>query len=331
MKKKLALLISAFVMLVLTLTGCAPAGGGATKKIEFSDSYVRIEIFGEKEVTAWTSNFEGDITWENSDPTCVLMEETSTGIKLLGLKEGSATIKATSGDIEAVLPVTILSNNGEQIVFTTQLDREENFLVGDKLNLQSKAYYKGVEFTKGQIVYEFDKDGIVSIENGVLTALAEGEVTITAYATYNGVTSNKLMFKINVYPATFIKTSVKEITLDIAHPLNTNTSNPTSFEVPLQFVVNGQEVSSATFIGVSTNESVAKFNNGVITSYLGGKTTITIYCDYEEVRYSVDIIVNVNSLPDNITNLYEDDVYDDSSWIAKSEEDPWMKDPYNKN
>ena len=115
---------------------------------------------------------EGTIAWSSSDPTVATV---NNGV-VTAIKAGATNVIAESGDFSAFCLVTVLP---EEIIITgISLDQSTLELkVDSSATLIATLEPVGAE---GTITWASSDPMIATVNNGVVTALAEGEVTVAA-------------------------------------------------------------------------------------------------------------------------------------------------------
>lgn len=167
-------------------------------------------------------------------------------------------VQVKNTKIKAVVKVKVAKlKKAKKIQITSKKDY---ILTGEQLILEARL--KPSKSNDG-IIWESSNDDIASIdENGCVTGLSEGKVTITAKTENSGVYSKK---KLTVYEnkIKFLKLSEKEAVIGLQ-----DTKKLTLEKTP-DFVTNDQ------VIWTSSDTSVASVNaNGVVTGRKKGKAVI---------------------------------------------------------
>lgn len=162
-----------------------------------------------------------------------------------------------------------------------QLNRVEFMLFkyGDFWDLTRNSedpYYPGVNYAgpedPSEVIWTTDDPSIVTIENGVVTAVGNG--TTMVHGEYNGKTAHCKVTCINVVvpPATDYKLTGVDFTIGIGE----------RFHLELLHKENAQKVQNAVFR--SEDPSVAEVDaSGWVTGV--SKGTITIYVEHEGITY----------------------------------------------
>ena len=127
------------------------------------------------------------VLWSSSDENVVTVGFVGTTVTVTAVGEGRATITATANGKSATCAVNVAA---KEKIFTITLDYHELTIVEGK-----RAVLKATTSEPARVTWSTDKDGIVNVLDGVVTAIAPGEVNVTASA--NGKSDT---CKINVTP-----------------------------------------------------------------------------------------------------------------------------------
>jgi RHS repeat-associated protein len=169
--------------------------------IELTPSDISIHEEETKAITAMASYSDGstvevssNVTWEVSDATIVSMDNTGT---LTALKAGTATIKASIGDIKSnEITITVL----EPITLNSIQVLPNPILL--RINNQKTISIKGI-YSDGSInninesfSYEIENTNIASFDGtNTITALQEGETTLKI--TVGNISTQLIPIKVN--------------------------------------------------------------------------------------------------------------------------------------
>lgn len=150
-------------------------GGEDAQPVElpFTISSSEVEV-GKNITIAPHNDFHGNVVYTSSNPTVASVS--AAGV-ITGVKEGHATITATSEETSAFLATTktfdidVVAHIMHNVDVT--LDKH-NLLVDETANISITKDYDG------EVTYTVVPEGVVSISaDGIVTALAEGDATIT--------------------------------------------------------------------------------------------------------------------------------------------------------
>ena len=249
-----------------TITATTPTGKTATCTVTIKET-IKLEKpdsldlnAGETvTLTATTNPANKDVTWISSDESVA----TVVGGKVTAVGAGTATITAYISDNETVKETCTVTVS-ETITLPETFSLEE----GTTAKLAVTTQPKDITVT-----WESSDKNVATVdENGNITAIAEGETTITATtAGKNGVgsateTCTVTVTKKSEIPATDIKLDAdkKELVVEDSFIL-TATTTP----------------ASKTVIWTSSNDEIATVENGVVTAKKAGTVTITATVDNE--------------------------------------------------
>ena len=160
--------------------------------------------------------------------------------------------------------VTINQTGREAIqVESISLDKTElEITEGDKETLVATVLPENAD--NKNVIWSSSNEEIATVEDGVVTAIKEGETTITAKTEDGGKTAEcKVTVKAKVYP-------VESVSLD------KTTAEITEGEtITLTATVKPDNASNKKVIWSSSNEEIATVEDGVVTAIKEGETTIT--------------------------------------------------------
>lgn len=242
----------------------------------------------------------GDGTTENT------IESTTTGPINIGTTGKSATLtKRDWNTTEVNIICDVTSNTALRVASmkvyykksSTGGDNKQNFTtftatadntklkVGETANITVTAKDGDKDVTDLTYSYAVSLEGIISVENGKVTALAEGEATVTVSTTgnntYNGATAEAITFNVTKKDVTL---SATDLTLTEGE-----TGKSTITSTPI--------IDGITYTYTSGNESVAKVaTDGTVTAVAEGTAVITVkYAgnnEYNEATTTFNVTVN---------------------------------------
>ena len=197
------------------------------------------------------------ISWITSDSSVAAIEN---GV-VTALKGGSAVITATAGNKSASVTVNVETRYVpvEDIV----LDRQLIEMVEDEsVTVNASVYPENA--TDKTVKWESSDESVVSVENGVVTALRPGSAVITATA---GAVSAVCRVEISerYYPVSAVVLSESAITVRCEQ------------SETLIAVIYPENASDKTLRWESSDESVVSVENGVVTGISTGSAVITVY------------------------------------------------------
>ena len=179
---------------------------------------------------------------------------------------GTATITVTADSASGAAHMTV-----SQVVDTVEISPPAHTFVtfGEKLELKLVARdANGHPVEDAMFAWSSDNNSVATVNSGVVTAVANGEATITAATDSVSGTAR-------------VTVSQEAATVDVSPPTATLTAIGDT--IPLTAVardVNRNEVVNAEFIWSSDNDSVAAVDTaGLVTAKANGTATITATAD----------------------------------------------------
>ena len=184
------------------------------------------------------------------------------------------TYTPANGDVAAS---TVYSSAAKTIELAAD---ETNLVAGNTANLT--ATVAPADYT-GELVYEVSDNTVVSVADGVITALKAGVATITAKV--GDVISNEVTITVKNPAATAIAIAADKTELEVSQTAKiTPTVTPAEYDGTLVY-----EVSDNTVVSVSAD--------GVITALKAGTATITAKIGDELVSNEITVTVTEKEEP----------------------------------
>lgn len=200
------------------------------------------------------------------------------------VKEGTGTITASAGGKSATCSVKVSS----KIVAVTSITLDKTSLsmkVGETETITAivspdNATDKTVEWGSSDVA-------VATVADGIITAKKSGEATITAK-------SGSCIAECKVT----ITVSAESVTLD-----KTSLSLAIGESATLTATVKPDDATDKTVAWSSSDESVAKVDNGKVTAVKSGKATVTAKCGVKTAECAVTVTVPVSSITLDKTTL----------------------------
>ena len=226
------------------------------------------------------------IRWSSSDDSVAMVDEGT----VTAHKVGQATIKATCGNKEASCVVNVLPIVVEEISFNKT---SVSLKAGETVTLTATvkpddATDKTVTWSTSDASVATVNDGVATVNDGVVTAKKVGTATITAKAGDKSATC----------VITVVATPVTSVTLN-----KTSASLKAGETVTLRATVKPDDATDKTVTWGSSDESVAKVENGIVTAIGKGLSTITAKAGDTPAKCMVKVSVPVENVTLNKTEL----------------------------
>ena len=209
------------------------------------------------------------IVWTSSDEAVVSV---SNG-KITALKSGKATITAKSGTCSADCVVTISVNTESITLDKTTL----SLAVGETATLI--ATVKPDDATDKTVTWSSSDESVTKVDNGKVTAIKSGKATVTAKC--GGKTAECVVT---------VTVPVSSITLD-----KTTLSLAIGESATLIATVKPDDATDKNVAWYSSDESIAKVDNGKVTAFKIGSATVTATVAAFSVSCKITVIH-----PDNV-------------------------------
>lgn len=214
-----------------------------------------------------------NVIWSSSDESIATVKD---GV-VSAIKEGEATITAKTDDGGKTATCAVKVNAKVYPVESVSLDKTTAEITeGETLTLI--ATIKPENATNKKVIWSSSNVEIATVEDGVVSAIKEGEATITAKTEDGGKTAT-CSVKVNakVYP-------VESISLD-----KTSASLKVGETTTLTATVKPDNATDKTVTWSSSDASVASVENGVVTAKKIGTTTITAKAGDKEASCSITV------------------------------------------
>ena len=231
-------------------------------KLTLSEKSIYITPKEERKIYVYNTNPEGYLVWESSDEFIATVND---GL-IKGLNYGETEIKVTNEEnVSAVIKVKVLSPEEEEAIELLDLYIQEENVgldVGEKLQLT--VIFDPRDVTDKSLVWNSSNPNAVTVsETGLLTAVGDGNATITAKA-YNGLIAKcETKSTTSIIPATALSLNKEDIKLYVGDAQT------------IKATITPSNTTSKNIKWESSNPSVATVSRGIIIALKEGTTTIT--------------------------------------------------------
>ena len=219
------------------------------------------------------------VTWSTSDASVATV---SNGV-VTAKKVGTATITAKAGDKSATCEITVVAT---PVTAVTLNKTSASLKAGETVTLT--ATVKPDDATDKTVTWSTSDATVATVSNGVVTAKKVGTATITAKAGDKSATCE----------ITVVATPVTAVTLN-----KTSVSLKAGETVTLRATVKPDDATDKTVTWGSSDESVAKVENGIVTAIGKGLSTITAKAGDTSATCMVTVSVPVENVTLNKTEL----------------------------
>ncbi len=283
--------------ITLTATDCSTKVDQiAVSKVEITDIDAKTDYYvGDKLVI---NSVSLNVTYNNGDEKTVTTGyETSYDFSAAGTK--TVTINYEGGiatfDVTVISPYINLSDDAETVI------------AGDEYTLIADVLPSGVD-----VDWESDDEDIATVDGGVVTAVAEGEATITASIVYNDITY-KADFVITVIPVVITGIEITDIDAKTEYYID---DELVINDITITVTFNNGDTEEITE-GYTTEYNFSTAGNKVVTVKYGGfsdtfnatvKTpTITLSDEEKIVILDKNYTITANTLPEGVNVNWESD------------------------
>ena len=296
MKKSLKMMMVAILGVAMlsnvVLTGCSQNNtDGSSSKEELPVSLDRYECAlkeGETYTLTFTDSSGGIAVWTSSDESVATVDQSG---KIVALKKGTAEITVTIGEEWATCYVTVEEAVAIAPTFDLGIKTTSMYVGGQAVALNPYVTMNGQELTKNEIsklsiAYQSSDENIATVDQqGLVTALSWGEVTIKASVTLNGVYFEDSV-KVTVKDLIIVEPTAESITIGSPKTLTgaDNSNGSATLGVKVFAGADFEEVKDAELSYESKNPDIVTVDakTGVVKAVGEGSASIVAkYGDFE--------------------------------------------------
>lgn len=216
------------------------------------------------------------ITWSSDDENVLFIDQNG---QMRGIKEGTANVKAVVAGKEATKQITVNEIHIDSI--TIDGDQEFEMVKNQTKNLSAKINPDNTTDDDKNITWTSNKEDVAKVDNnGKVTALKEGEATITA--------------KVGTHE-TSVKVNVKEIHIDsvVINELDDEFTRGDEFKYSATYTPENTTDENKTVEWSSSNADVGTIDQeGNFVALKEGTTTITAKIGNIKAEREVTVIEN---------------------------------------
>lgn len=216
------------------------------------------------------------ITWSSDDEDVLFVDQNG---QMRGIKEGTANVKAVVAGKETTKQITVNEIHIDSI--TIDGDQEFEMVKNQTKNLSAKINPDNTTDDDKNITWTSNKDDVAKVDNnGKVTALKEGEATITA--------------KVGTHE-TSVKVNVKEIHIDsvVINELDDEFTRGDEFKFSASYTPENTTDENKTVEWSSSNTDVGTIDQeGNFVALKEGTTTITAKIGNIKAEREVTVIEN---------------------------------------
>lgn len=294
MKKIVSSIISVLCVPLLAFSACKKSNVEKTEDLFTVPTDSKVERFDC--LTLELNNGLKDVVWSSSDQSVAIVEDGT----IFGLKAGTTTISATVGKKLQKQTITVFDNGR-----TPFIDVEYFPLMrGYEYQTDTQAFFNDKELEDVSFSYSAADTSIVSVENGVLTGMSNGETVVTIFLSWKNqenVASKQVPCRVSSNTAVY--TDQADYVL---YTMNSVLGEDFETERKIQPIVyyENERIDGLSFSWTSNDESVATVSDeGVLQAKSVGETYVVGTCSYNgETLSTREVPVRIVP-PHKITNL----------------------------
>ena len=255
----------------------------AVSEVKLGKTEVTLYVGEEETLTASVlpdNATDKTITWTSSDKSIASVESS----KVKAVKKGEATIMAKAGDKTAEAKIVVLASVSGITLNKNRLD----MIIGETETLTATITPADAD-PKEPITWTTSDETIATVDDGKVTAVKEGEATITASSDGKSATC---IVKVDYIHVSEISLDVTEKTLYVGETLN------------LTATVSPENSTYKTVEWTSSDKSVATVDAEGKANAIGkGTTTITAKADGKEATCKLTVLAPVKGVSISKTAL----------------------------
>ncbi|HCH73728.1 MAG TPA: hypothetical protein DEV87_00925 [Clostridiales bacterium] len=280
------------------LAACGePSEPEKTYSVSFKETSVTMVIGESKKLGYEATEKEDETPVFTSSNEAVLTVNEKTA-EITAVKCGSATVTASFAGKTATCAVTVTDGGFVPALGFEGVADNLTKWVGDTVDLTPYVTFNEAKFYDCSVSYDFSAEGVVKVENDVLTALKKGTVTVTATANWRDL-SNELLVKeftvtvsdkVEVY---FNDGKSAEVSIYTLSSFNGETYATTA-AAQLNVLVNGAAAPADKIsVTVVSGEDCVTLAGGVVTGVKGGTAVIKGTYNGDDGEISTSMTVKV--------------------------------------
>ena len=298
------------------------------KSITLSDSVMNIEANNTKNLLAQIEPANAtnqNLKWSSIDTTVTMVDPT-TGHVTTTSKGGECIITAAATDesgTSAKIKIKVNRETNDSVFLVKTIDflnSSGEIILNPESIFEIDAKARPEEATNKTLAWKSDKEGIATVNNGIVTGKSVGKCTITASSTDGGSVHKSIKVRVQ-QPNTDIKVS------SISFDKSTLTINIGDKKQVVAKVL-PVDATNKTLKWESNNEGVATVDNGVVTGRSAGECTITAFStDGGSVHKSTKVhvvkipVTPISNTPSLRGNTIEEKIKNGLAYFSDSRND----------
>ncbi len=245
-------------------------------KMVLSEKSIYVKVGEERKIYIYNLKKNGYALWESDNPSIATVEDGN--IKALALGEVNITVTNESKSKEIVKVYVIDEKLADIELDDIHFETNKVSLdVGE--NVQLDVIYEPREATDKNLVWKSSDDKVVTVDNnGKVTAIGNGNATITATSSNGLVATCEMVSNTNVVPVSSIKLDKDTVEIYVGDT------------TPIEYTISPKNATSKNVTWESSNKSIAIVENGYIIARKEGRATITARTNNgKEAKVNVDV------------------------------------------
>ena len=225
------------------------------------------------------------LEWTSGDTEVVTVSEGV--VTIVGIGQTTITVKVSGTNVQATCSVTVTSST-VSVTGVSLNTNSVNLTVGNTITLTATISPENA--TNKNVTWSTSNDEVVTVVDGVVTAVGAGTATITVTTQDGGFEAE---CAVTVKAATV---DVESVSLDI-----TNKTLEIGGTVTLKATISPENATNKNVTWSTSNDKVATVENGVVTAIGAGTATITVTT--EGGGKTAQCTITVNPAPQVATTI----------------------------
>ncbi|MCQ2958613.1 MAG: Ig-like domain-containing protein [Bacteroidales bacterium] len=205
-----------------------------------------------------------------------------SGLSVIALKSGETKAVLTSKDNSQIKKELVVNVKEEVVAREISMPKIITMTVGEQVKVQASVLPANASKNKISFMKKTDNSVVSISSDGILTAIADGITTITAY-TEGGLQASAVVY---------VTSSIEEITaIQVPEKIEMKVGD----SVAVSYKVTPTTLAVKDLNWDVENSSIVSFSNGVVKALEKGETKLTV--SYKQITKEITLVVNSSSAP----------------------------------
>jgi len=272
--------VKLFCFFLLLFLGCSKKEEQVISKIYFEHEQINVEVGKEVRVNVTTEPVKGNMysyNWRSESPEIATVNNNGY---VKGIKEGKTyvTVHNNTLNIEASIVVNVIHPDAQHIQVISSKD---DINVGESVLFTYLILPENVDATRYEVEWSVSDENLAFIsEEGILTALDEGDVEVTAAIKNTDIQSRKQLKISHIYIEDFnVQNPPVIMYIGVPYKLDVIDKRPANYTID-EIVIN---VDDTRILSITEGLEIIPLTVGRTTLWVGTKN------DPNKYKYTVDV------------------------------------------